>query len=224
MTHRPVLDLKAFVPARNFVLSRQFYLDLGFTEKWGNDQACELQIDGFRILLQNFYVKEHAENFMMHLMVENADEWWEHIQSLGLAEKYSLSMAKPPTLQPWGLRVLYLTDPTGVLWHIADRRHLERSMKTIYLACAIAGAIIPYSQFVPWLAEHGPDAKGFILELFSTRDWRVLRARCHRVGDRADRFHSVGRPPRTDERAMGADRRHVPHRCVLRAAAIPLHA
>jgi len=122
MTRLAVLDLKAFVPARNFVLSRQFYLDLGFTEKWGNDQACELQIDGFRILLQNFYVKEHAENFMMHLMVENADEWWGHIQSLGLAEKYSLSMSKPPTLQPWGLRVLYLTDPTGVLWHIADGR------------------------------------------------------------------------------------------------------
>ena len=31
-------------------------------------------------------------------------------------------MAKPPALQPWGLRVLYLTDPTGVLWHIAEER------------------------------------------------------------------------------------------------------
>ena len=37
-------------------------------------------------------------------------------------QKYRLGMAKAPTLQPWGLRVLYLTDPTGVLWHIADRR------------------------------------------------------------------------------------------------------
>ena len=122
MTQRSVLDLKAFVPARNFALSRQFYLELGFSEKWGNEQACELQIGGFRFLLQNFYVKDHAENFMMHLMVENADEWWEHIRNHGLAEKYSLGMAKPPALQPWGLRVLYLTDPTGVLWHIADRR------------------------------------------------------------------------------------------------------
>ena len=42
-------------------------------------------------------------------------------------------------------------------------------MKAFYLACAISGAIIPYGQFVPWLTEHGPDAKGFILELFSTR-------------------------------------------------------
>jgi uncharacterized glyoxalase superfamily protein PhnB len=25
-------------------------------------------------------------------------------------------------MQPWGLRVVYLFDPTGVLWHIAERR------------------------------------------------------------------------------------------------------
>jgi hypothetical protein len=42
-------------------------------------------------------------------------------------------------------------------------------MKTIYLVCAIAGAIFPYSQLVIWLADYGLDAKGFILELFSTR-------------------------------------------------------
>jgi len=42
-------------------------------------------------------------------------------------------------------------------------------MKAFYLACAIAGAIIPYSQFVPWFAEHGLDARGFVLELFATR-------------------------------------------------------
>lgn len=42
-------------------------------------------------------------------------------------------------------------------------------IRIFYLACAIAGAIIPYSQLVPWLSEHGLDAKGFVLELFSTR-------------------------------------------------------
>lgn len=117
-----VLDLKAFVPARDFELSRSFYLDLGFQQNWGNAQVCEFEIEGHRFLLQAFYVKEHAGNFMMSLMVENADDWWDHIQNLGLTEKYNLSMAKPPELQPWGLRVLYLSDPSGVLWHIADRR------------------------------------------------------------------------------------------------------
>lgn len=57
---------------------------------------------------------------MMQLHVEAADRWWKRISSLGLKQKYQLHMAKPPTLQPWGLRVLYLSDPSGVLWHIAD--------------------------------------------------------------------------------------------------------
>jgi uncharacterized glyoxalase superfamily protein PhnB len=29
---------------------------------------------------------------------------------------------KKPALQPWGLRVGYLVDPSGVLWHLAERR------------------------------------------------------------------------------------------------------
>ena len=121
MTPDNVVDLKSFVPAKDFAVSKRFYLDLGFKEKWGNDQAAELELGGYGFLLQNFYVKDHAENFMMHLMVEDADAWWDHIEAISLADKYQLYMAKRPELQPWGLRVLYLTDPTGVLWHIADR-------------------------------------------------------------------------------------------------------
>ena len=121
MVPSKILNLMAFVPAQDFELSRRFYRDLGFHENWGDNQACEFELEGYRFLLQNFYVKEHAGNFMMSLLVEDADKWWEYIQSIDLAKKYDLYMAKPPTLQPWGLRVLYLTDPTGVLWHIADR-------------------------------------------------------------------------------------------------------
>jgi hypothetical protein len=42
-------------------------------------------------------------------------------------------------------------------------------MKLFYLLCAIAGAVIPYSQFAPWVAEHGLDVKLLAAELFSTR-------------------------------------------------------
>jgi len=121
MTRSKAIDLKAFVPAKDFELSRRFYVDLGFQENWSKEDVCEFEIGGHRFLLQKFYVKEHAGNFMMSLMVEDADAWWEHITNAGLKDKYNLSMAKPPELQPWGLRVLYLSDPTGVLWHIAER-------------------------------------------------------------------------------------------------------
>jgi hypothetical protein len=42
-------------------------------------------------------------------------------------------------------------------------------MKPFYLACAIAGAVVPYSHFIPWLREHGLDARLLLEELFSTR-------------------------------------------------------
>jgi len=117
-----VLDLKAFVPAEDFALARQFYLDIGFTLVWGDEQACQLKIGGFSFIMQNFHVKDHTGNFMMHLMVEDADAWWKHFEDIGLKSKYPDIMLKPPALQPWGLRVLYLSDPSGVLWHIADRK------------------------------------------------------------------------------------------------------
>jgi len=117
-----VTDLKAFVPARDAELSKSFYTDLGFTINWSNAQIAELQIGAFRFLLQTFYVAEHAGNFMMSLAVEDADAWWLHIEKIQLAKKYPGIMAKPPQMQPWGIRVLYLSDPTGVLWHISDVR------------------------------------------------------------------------------------------------------
>jgi hypothetical protein len=122
MDPSPVIDLKAFVPAKDYNVAKQFYLDLGFTLNWGNEQISEFQIGSFRFLLQPFYVKEHSANFMMSLNVEDADAWWEHIERNGLKQKYPGIMAKAPEMQPWGIRVLYLSDPTGVLWHISDQR------------------------------------------------------------------------------------------------------
>ena len=38
----------------------------------------------------------------------------------------------------------------------------------VYAALAIAGAILPYVLFVPWLAEHGVDGRVFLSQLFAT--------------------------------------------------------
>ena len=117
-----VVELNAFVPAKDFALSKRFYADLGFTLVWSSDDIAQFRTGGFTFLLQKFHVQEHAANFMMALLVEDADAWWEHIRRVGLAEKYPGRMLAPPTMQPWGLRVLYLADPTGALWHIQDRK------------------------------------------------------------------------------------------------------
>jgi hypothetical protein len=41
--------------------------------------------------------------------------------------------------------------------------------KVFYLVFCILGAVLPYSQFVPWLAEHGVNGRLFVQQLFATR-------------------------------------------------------
>ena len=77
-------------------------------------------VGGF--LLQRRYQKEWAENCMMQLMVDDLDSWWAHILSLDLPGRFAVPLPKSPAVQPWGLRVAYLIDPCGVLWHVAQRR------------------------------------------------------------------------------------------------------
>ena len=119
-TRSSVNSMRAFVPARDLALSKCFYRELGFEVVWEAHDACGLRIDGCSFILQQFYIKEHAGNFMMALDVEDVDAWWRHIASLQLPERYELAVIKAPEQQPWGLRVLFLSDPSGVLWHIAQ--------------------------------------------------------------------------------------------------------
>ncbi len=40
--------------------------------------------------------------------------------------------------------------------------------KRLYLALCVIGTFLPYSQFVPFLREHGLDSRLFLQQLFST--------------------------------------------------------
>ena len=41
--------------------------------------------------------------------------------------------------------------------------------KTIYLALCLIGLLLPYSQFVPWVLQHGLNFRLFAAELFANR-------------------------------------------------------
>jgi catechol 2,3-dioxygenase-like lactoylglutathione lyase family enzyme len=113
------VEIKAFVPARDFALSKRFYQDLGFTVAWSSEDLAYLHHGDCSFLLQDFYVKEHADNFMMHLIVTDVDAWWRHVEAKGIASKYNIK-TDPPEDRPWGLRDFILVDPTGVLWRIGQ--------------------------------------------------------------------------------------------------------
>ena len=115
-------DVRTFVPAKDFELSKEFYVALGWKVEWSDDELALLELAGCRFYLQRYFVKEWAENFMMQLMVDDLDAWWAHIQSLDLAGQFGVAAPRPPAMQSWGLRVAYVVDPSGVLWHVAQRR------------------------------------------------------------------------------------------------------
>lgn len=112
-----VIEVKAFVPAKDYEVSKQFYLDLGFSCRWAAEDLAYFHHGSASFLLQNFYVQDHADNFMMHLLVTDADAWWARIQAQGLVQKYGVR-AEPPEDRPWQMRDFVLIDPTGVLWRI----------------------------------------------------------------------------------------------------------
>jgi uncharacterized glyoxalase superfamily protein PhnB len=113
------LEIKAFVPAREFELSKRFYQDLGFTMASDDAGIAYFHHGECSFLLQDFYEPVHAENFMMHLLVSDVQSWHQHIIDTGIAEKYAV-MLSDITHQPWGMNDFVIYDPSGVLWHFSE--------------------------------------------------------------------------------------------------------
>ena len=111
------LEMKAFVPARDFVRSKAFYAKLGFDIPWSSDDLAYVHYGDTSFLLQAFYVPEHASNFMMHLLVEDVDDWHAHVLASGVVEEFGVRVDEPRD-RPWRIRDFPLFDPTGVLWRI----------------------------------------------------------------------------------------------------------
>lgn len=113
---------RPFLPSRDFALSKKFYETVGFQKLLDSSDVAIFRAGSGGFLLQRRYQKDWAENCMMQLMVDDLDAWWAHILSLDLPGRFGVQPPNSPAVQPWGLRVAYLTDPCGVLWHVAQRR------------------------------------------------------------------------------------------------------
>jgi catechol 2,3-dioxygenase-like lactoylglutathione lyase family enzyme len=113
--------IRPFIPAEDFDRSTRFYEALGF-EKALDGEVAIFNAGSGGFILQRYYRKEWAENCMMQLMVDDLDAWWAHLAALDLPARFGVPPPRPPAVQPWGLRVAYVVDPCGVLWHVAEPR------------------------------------------------------------------------------------------------------
>jgi hypothetical protein len=113
--------MRPAVPAKDYALSRRFYEAIGFATRTIAPELTEVRLGPYSFFLQDFYVPEYAGNFVMHLNVADSDAWWAHIEPLKLAENFAVRAPLPPKAMPWGLKVLHVFDPCGVMWMIASR-------------------------------------------------------------------------------------------------------
>lgn len=114
------IELKACVPARDFKLSLHFYETLGFEKKYADaDIAYFAYGDHISFLLQNFYRPELADNFVLHLLVENLADWHQHLSQLDLKSTFHTELSTI-SRKPWGMLECHLLDPSGVLLRLAQ--------------------------------------------------------------------------------------------------------
>lgn len=70
-------------------------------------------------LLQDFCAEGQAESFMMHLLVDDVQAWWEHVKASGVEAGHGVRVTEIET-QPWRMKDFCLFDPAGVLWRIGQ--------------------------------------------------------------------------------------------------------
>ena len=119
MSNLHVTEIKAFVPAKDFELSKQFYKDIGFTMASEGGGVAYFHFEHVSFLLQNFCSEGLAENFMMHMLVADVDAWWSKVNQSEVISKYGVKLW-PIEIQPWKMRDFCITDPSGVLWRIGQ--------------------------------------------------------------------------------------------------------
>lgn len=109
-----IRDLKVYMPAKNFEQSKRFYAALGFTmsEGWGGTADFELNGHGFR--LQDYYVKDWADNFMVVMGVDDIEAWHQRANEIASSGAFGRVKVKPPESVD-DTRVLHVVDPSGVL-------------------------------------------------------------------------------------------------------------
>ena len=113
-----VSAMRPMVPAKDFDTSRKFYIELGFQPRSLADRLVEMQLGLFSFILQDYYVREWADNFVVHVTVSDVGAWWNHIVSLDLPARYGVKIQAPES-QGWAT-VAGVTDPCGVLWRFAE--------------------------------------------------------------------------------------------------------
>jgi len=113
-------SIRAFIGAKDYDHSRQFYKDLGFLEIGISKDMCLFQVnDNLAFYLQDYYVKDWVDNSMIFLEVENVEDCERDLNERGLVARYKNVRISQIKTWDWG-REIFMHDPSGILWHFGE--------------------------------------------------------------------------------------------------------
>lgn len=116
---RQIKSIRPFLGAKNFDESRRFYRHLGFEEIELSKNLVLFLKEEVAFYLQDAYVKDWVDNTQVFVEVENAEQFWRQLESLGLPEKFIGVRLIPVRHLDWG-KECFLYDPSGILWHFGE--------------------------------------------------------------------------------------------------------
>ena len=118
MQHHAI-SIRPFIGAKDFEVSRSFYLDLGFEEFVLTPDMSLFKTGQLGFYLQNGYIKDWIDNTMLFLEVDDVNRYWNELLALDLPGKYAGVRLTPIRMEDWG-RECFLHDPSGILWHFGE--------------------------------------------------------------------------------------------------------
>ena len=114
-------DLRTFLPAKDFAKSREFYGVLGFEQVWSSDKLALFKLGRVSFFVQDYFVKDWAENMMLDLRVGDVQAYWSYLKGLDLPGRFpGVRVSAPQDDLATGIRRGNLCDPCGVLWHFSQ--------------------------------------------------------------------------------------------------------
>ena len=113
------LSLEPFIPSgKAFDKSKELFTELGFTIQWNAGDYVGFANESCRFILQRYDNVEFAQNLMINVSIDNADDFWKMVNDKKLVEKFGVKIAAP-RVQPYGKEV-NLIDIAGVCWHFVE--------------------------------------------------------------------------------------------------------
>ncbi|MFD2167002.1 lactoylglutathione lyase [Thalassotalea euphylliae] len=116
-----VIDIRTFIPCKDFDVSKSFYTEIGFTPEDASEDLTLFQNGKCFFFLQRFYNEELAKNFMLQVCVADIDAAFDLCEKSAHKTKIS-----PIQRERWG-KVFFVWGPVGELLHITE---LNSELKT----------------------------------------------------------------------------------------------